>query len=241
MAQNGVIRRTRNAGAAWSSVTNTQTANDLYSAFFLNDSVVDYGGKDAAARSTNAGAIWSVTTPADTSASWYSIDFIPGTGLNTSTGYMVGNKGHAAKSTNGGQSWTEENSITTAGLLSVHFINATTGYAVGGGGVIIKTVNGGTDWVSQASPTTKELFSLAFTDTNTALAVGSGGAILKLTRPPTAIVPFKLNGRQEAQYNKDGLYDILLPDGRLFDLQGRKATLKASAIPSGVSPQSSKP
>ena len=70
------------------------------------------------------------------------------------TAISVGYSGTILKTSDGGSTWSIQNSGTTNNLTSVHFIDAQTGWAVGWNGTILKTNNGGTTWVLEISGTT---------------------------------------------------------------------------------------
>ena len=88
-----------------------------------------------------------------------------GTGLNgvafvnASDGWAVGFGGTILHTTNGGATWTVQNSGTTSDLYGVAFVNASDGWAVGGypvygdgeGDNILATTNGGATWTAQSS------------------------------------------------------------------------------------------
>jgi len=79
-------------------------------------------------------------------------------------GCAVGEAGTIIKTTDGGTTWTLQNSGTTLRLTSVAFINSNTGYAVGIFGIIIKTTDGGNTWNQINSGTGQNLFSIFFVD-----------------------------------------------------------------------------
>ena len=89
--------------------------------------------------------------------------------VDPSVGWAVGDGGTIVKTTNGGTTWTAQDSGTTDGLCSVDFVNASTGWAVGDGGVILKTANGGTTWSVLPSGTTQALQSVHFISTTNRL------------------------------------------------------------------------
>ena len=98
--------------------------------------------------------------------------------------------------TDGGATWTEQNSGTAKPLSAVSFANALDGWAVGGSGsdngtpvtgnVIIATIDGGLTWNVQTSGATADtvLTGVAFANASDGCAVGynaSGGVILTTT------------------------------------------------------------
>ena len=60
-----------------------------------------------------------------------------------STGTAVGVFGTILRTTDGGSTWTAQDSGTTNRLLGVSFTDASTGTAVGSGGTILRTTDGG--------------------------------------------------------------------------------------------------
>lgn len=72
--------------------------------------------------------------------------------VNASVGYGVGNNGKIVKTTDGGMTWTTQNSTlsnsSSNGLLSVYFVNENVGYACGLSSKILKTIDGGNTWTA---------------------------------------------------------------------------------------------
>lgn len=101
--------------------------------------------------------------------------------VNTSTGWMVGNKGTVYKTTDGGNSWVLQNTGVTNDLNKVFFINENIGWAGSLNGTVIKTTNGGATWTETVFGNVRPLVSfslmdiLYFTDENTGFI--SAGAL----------------------------------------------------------------
>ena len=70
--------------------------------------------------------------------------------VDSNTGYAVGDSGLIRKSTNGGDTWTEQTSNVTVTLNAVHFASVSVGWAVGDDGTILYTANGGSTWQDQS-------------------------------------------------------------------------------------------
>jgi photosystem II stability/assembly factor-like uncharacterized protein len=85
--------------------------------------------------------------------------------------------------TNGGASWTTQESLHGPGLEDVAFPDAKHGWAVGSRSTIVATTDGGTAWRAQEANTEfPELFKgVAFVDARHGWAVGSDGFILATT------------------------------------------------------------
>ncbi len=97
-------------------------------------------------------------------------------------GTAVGTFDVILRTTNGGETWVQQNSGTSNfNFFDVSFVDSNIGTVVGGGGAILRTSDGGVTWVSQSSGTDFSLFGVSFTDANTGTAVGHGGVIVRTT------------------------------------------------------------
>ena len=65
----------------------------------------------------------SVTKP--TTLNLYKLFFI-----DTSTGWVAGDSGFVAKTTNAGQTWTRQNTAVTQSIVDIFMLNAQTGWAL---------------------------------------------------------------------------------------------------------------
>jgi photosystem II stability/assembly factor-like uncharacterized protein len=92
--------------------------------------------------------------------------------------------GYILKTTDGGQTWDSQNSITTAQLNAVQFLNANVGYVVGDSGKILKTTNGGDTWIRLTSSYNYWISSLYFVNENYGW-LGGGSHILATTNGGT--------------------------------------------------------
>jgi photosystem II stability/assembly factor-like uncharacterized protein len=88
-----------------------------------------------------ASAQWTVEYQRGNSDTYNAIVF-----PSSTVGYMVGGSGMIMKTTDGGSTWAQQTSNTTATLNGVFFKSATEGWAVGASGTIISTTDGGTNW-----------------------------------------------------------------------------------------------
>ena len=180
------------------------------SVFFLNEEIgwrVGYrnGEGKVSKTTTGVGEDWhsgtTVTEPI------YDIMFI-----DENNGWMVGSEGAIYHSTDGGISWTPQNSETTMSLRSVYFINNMMGWSAGYQGdeaIILKTADGGQSWSSTLPPNIKELHSIYFTDANNGWACGS----IFSTPNNKGVILYTENGgdtweEQHVESNCSVLYDI---------------------------------
>lgn len=98
---------------------------------------------------------------------------------NTNTGYITASGGRILKTTNGGITWTLQNSGNVNNLYAIYFTGMDTGYAVGDSGTILATKDGGSNWTAISSGTTERLNDIHVMG-GTGYAVGDNGVILKV-------------------------------------------------------------
>jgi len=79
----------------------------------------------------------------DLGYNYHAIDFI-----NTYKGWAVGEKGSIFHTSNGGITWSKQESGTNADLVKVQFVDEDYGW-IAGGGTILHTNNGGLSWTEQ--------------------------------------------------------------------------------------------
>jgi photosystem II stability/assembly factor-like uncharacterized protein len=94
-------------------------------------------------------------------------------------GWVVGHNGMIFSTTDGGNIWTAQYTITKI-LNSVYFKDRFTGLAVGNNGLIIRTTDG-YNWNVRSSSTTRHLRSVVMSGTSNGWIVGQGGVILYTT------------------------------------------------------------
>ena len=133
---------------------------------------------------------------------------------DNNTGYTVsslynGSTFNIYKTTDGGSTWTGQNSgYTSMRFMSIFFFHPDTVLISGNDGVIVRTTNGGTTWVTMPTGVTDQLWSLEFTNRTTGYCAGSTGRVLKTTDGGTSW--FALNsGVQNQLYCLQFLNDSL--------------------------------
>ena len=103
--------------------------------------------------------------------------------IDANTAFIVGGTweyGTILRTTDGGNNWTVQISVTGERLYGVSFSDKNLGTAVGRSGKIIRTTNGGETWIEQVSGITNELVDVSFIDSNNGMIVG-GGTVLRTT------------------------------------------------------------
>ena len=110
---------------------------------------------------------------------------------NSFRGWVVGQKTHLYRTTNGGVSWnlgsTTSFSPTVIPLefTSVHFPSSFFGYVVGQKGIIAKSTNGGSSLILQTSGTIQDLNDVYCRSTSVCYVVGENNTILRTTNGGT--------------------------------------------------------
>jgi photosystem II stability/assembly factor-like uncharacterized protein len=99
--------------------------------------------------------------------------------LNSEHGWIGGDGGYFAMTTNGGQSWNPQSLKTREGINDIYFRNEENGYVLSGDKVFI-TNNGGQNWTESPAinkndfkGTEQELYSIRFSDKKRGWIVGS--------------------------------------------------------------------
>ncbi|MEK7353207.1 MAG: CARDB domain-containing protein, partial [Chloroflexota bacterium] len=158
VGSSGIIQRTSNGGAAWTS-QNSGTTADLWSVSFADaNNGWAVGNSGTIRRTLDGGATWTSQT-SGVGNSLYGVSFV-----DASNGWAVGSGGTIRYTSNGGANWTSQTSNTTNNLNSVSFVNASTGWIVASGGVILNTSNGGNTWTVQSSNPAFFLNNVSFVD-----------------------------------------------------------------------------
>ncbi len=105
------------------------------------------------------------------------VDFV-----DEKVGWVAGDHGFAARTADGGKTWTRVKTGTTNRLNAVDVVDADTVFLVGNEGTAIGTNNGGKTMVPFDTGTDRDLRDCSFLDERTGFAVGRGGAVLRFVR-----------------------------------------------------------
>ncbi len=176
---NGVLRKSFNAGQDWNqfSTTSSEPENDVY--FFSNTTGIVLTASGYVYRTTDGGATFNLQ--------------LPGQGFNgalkkiafasPTVGYVAGgNFASIYKTTDAGISWTQQ---FPANFMiewrSVHAPTTSNAWVVGQDGLINVTTDGGSNWTPQTSGVTSMLQDVHFQNATTGFIVGNNGVILKTT------------------------------------------------------------
>jgi photosystem II stability/assembly factor-like uncharacterized protein len=124
-------------------------------------------------RTNDGGETWSRATISQ-KVELYHLNFI-----NSSTGWIVGDKGMILMTYNGGLTWIKQKSGTDKALYNVDFRNENEGYAVGEKGTILRTEDGGQIWESVKTNFPSTFMRIDFADEKNGWIVGYNGTILR--------------------------------------------------------------
>ncbi|HTB78421.1 MAG TPA: YCF48-related protein [Polyangiaceae bacterium] len=95
-------------------------------------------------------------------------------------GWAAGAGGAVAHTTDGGQTWTQQDARTTAALRAIRFVNAAVGVVAGDAGTLAVTTDAGATWKTVAPLTAASLRGVAVASSvGLMLAVGDGGVVLR--------------------------------------------------------------
>lgn len=143
----------------------------------------------------------------------YGIHFI-----DTSKGWIVGDMGLAAMTSDGGENWKQVDILKEGPFKDIFFVGDTS-WIVGDGGLILHSDDGGKSWVRQASGINAALLKVFFISKEKGFAVGAEGSILRTNNGGTSwevISLDLLNYLPQALIEKGiitiNLYDVIFLD-----------------------------
>ena len=108
--------------------------------------------------------------------------------VDRETAWVVGQAGTILRTDDGGQTWTQQASGTTADLYEVSAVDGQTAWIIGdrdnGYAIVLHTTNGGQTWERQGTAATlgaAGFIDLTVVDSQTAWAVGAQNYVVKTT------------------------------------------------------------
>lgn len=103
--------------------------------------------------------------------------------VNSTTGYVAGDEGVVAKTTDGGATWNPTGPTgTVTELNKVEFVDLNNGYTFGLSGQGFKTTDGGLTWAPVTTGMgTSTIYGAAFVNANTGWVIGASGKVFKTT------------------------------------------------------------
>jgi photosystem II stability/assembly factor-like uncharacterized protein/plastocyanin len=146
------------------------TALPLNDVRFWNSQIGWIAGDVGVLRTTDGGESWQLaSTPEDLEAVFF---------ISETEGWVCGNDGYIAHSTNGGQTWTPQTSGAGDKLRDIWFSDAQNGWAAGRDGILVHTSNGGQTWSPQNSPAQDDLRGIHMIDSQSGWICGQDGFIM---------------------------------------------------------------
>lgn len=176
----GSLWKTENGGDSWFPLQPAEKAslssrpNRIY--FFSSQVGYHYG-------------IGKMFKTIDGGKSWASVEYNTQLSVindvvftDKNTGFICGNSGLLARSTDGGESWqqVDPGGLVGAKLTSITFVNSTTGYLSDDSGDIMKSTDGGLTW-SRVGIAQGSINRLIFINEQLAYALGDDNSVNKTT------------------------------------------------------------
>jgi hypothetical protein len=140
VGEGGVIVKTTDGGASWSSRT-SGTSEDLYGINFGAGGVVAVGANGTMIVSVDLGETWAPRTSGTTA----DLHAVSTSTQNSAWTTAVGDGGTIVKTTNAGATWFPQFTPTTEDLRGVYALANALQFAVGIDGTVLKTTDGGQD------------------------------------------------------------------------------------------------
>jgi photosystem II stability/assembly factor-like uncharacterized protein len=175
-SNNSAVLRTRDGGVSWDTVK-TYGGIGAY-----RDILFPFGDDTGYLVDRVGRAVWKTTDCGD---SWVRHG-VPGSYANAvdfptpAVGYEVGDNGDIAKTTDGGETWSDVSTIFQDDLYGVEFpVGPDTGWVCGGYGRVCRTTDGAATWEMQNAP--QEFFWSICFPAGTHLGFCSGEGVLMTT------------------------------------------------------------
>ena len=92
-------------------------------------------------------------------------------------GYIGGGTGFVYKTTDGGSTWSEQHTGTTAWVNAIYFSSLNVGYVACSNGIIVKTIDGGANWTTVNFPSTHSIKDIYFKNDSQGFVLADQGGI----------------------------------------------------------------
>ncbi len=182
---NGAILKTTNGGRSWERLTGT--SDTTYSSIFFTDTrngfVTGYprNGYGVVRRTSDSGATWRNVRQ----GIMFPLKEVVFT--TRDTGWVIGgpvsrlSMGAIDKTTDGGNTWQEQQFPRDAVFSSIDMISSQIGWVAGSDGTILSTTDGGTNWNLKRAGNGEYIRSVDFISSTHGWIAGRGGILEKTT------------------------------------------------------------
>ena len=133
-------------------------------------------------------------------------------------GWVIGDSGFIARTTNGGNSWNKSPTNVIESLTTLFFIDSETGWVGGEKGIILSTINSGETWQDRSASFDETILDIHFIDDSIGYSLSSN-AVRKTT--DAGISWEELNGLSQSSH----LQDLEILDANIFWVLGINPTL----------------
>ena len=133
-------------------------------------------------------------------------------------GWVIGDSGFIARTTNGGNSWNKSPTNVIESLTTLFFIDSATGWVGGEKGIILSTINSGETWQDRSASFDETILDIHFIDDSIGYSLSSN-AVRKTT--DAGISWEELNGLSQSSH----LQDLEILDANIFWVLGINPTL----------------
>ena len=134
----GKYLKTTDGGNSWFTKY-ADASKNYYTVQFVDENtgyIVGGWVNSTVMKSVNSGDNWI-----NLFSNAFGVRLYSGSFINAENGYVCGRYGTILRTSDGGSSWINETSGTSAFLYGIHYLNDQTAYAVGDGGTILSTVS----------------------------------------------------------------------------------------------------
>jgi photosystem II stability/assembly factor-like uncharacterized protein len=181
------------------------------------------GTEGALLTSTDNGKNWERRTIAERGdLSWYDLYSIR-FAKDGKTGWVGGESGQILKTTDGGQTWTNQASGTTENIFRIAVIDPQTAYASGSNGVLMGTADGGAHWQVQKLKSGLIFLDIAFADAQNGWTVGEFETIMHTADGGKTWTP-QMGGKR-ANFKLPALFAVRFSDAQHGWVAGQGGTL----------------
>lgn len=169
----GLFATSTDDGETWSQI-DASDGEDIEDIHFFNENDGLILIKDAVLLTSDGGISFPLIAP-------LSGEFIDLTFSDALHGWAVGKDGAVNYTSDGGQSWNNQNAGTGQDLECIAFADNTLGLTVGTNSVARLTTNGGSNWSNAGVNGNEDFAAVVFPDINHAWIAGGGGEIFATT------------------------------------------------------------